>query len=288
MKLTTKIFIYIGFALLTFSLFLYLRFPSDMFKSALSEQVRQIQPKAEVVTTEISPTIPPGLNIKPFYVKFDDKPMLRMDHLRITPKLMTLFSSSKRYGCSGIIGSGKLDGWIETRNVKNREQVNAKINIDQVPVSDIAFFNQWKEVKPDGDLRAEISFDNRTGGGKTNVDLDILSAVITFESPIMDVDTLDFDMIDAQLVITQRLLQIKNCDFSGDQIDGKLTGTISFIEPFDESRLSLMLTIKPNPAFIADHKNDAIGALLSSENAQKRGLIFRISGSINNPRYIIR
>ena len=87
---------------------------------------------------------------------------------------------------------------------------------------------------------------------------------------------------------TQRMLQIRNCEGIGDQIEGKLTGSILFRNPIEESRITLSLTIKPQPAFIEDHKNDMIGGLLSTANAQKRGVVFRISGTINNPRYVIR
>ena len=44
----------------------------------------------------------------------------------------------------------------------------------------------------------------------------------------------------------------------------------------------------PQPAFLAEHKNDLIGGLMTSQTAQKRGMVFRISGTLDNPKYVMR
>ena len=162
------------------------------------------------------------------------------------------------------------------------------MTLNRVPLNYLEILKQWKGYKADGELDANISFDSSKGGGTANVDLEISPARIAFDPPLMGIAALDFSQMKSQLVVTRRMLQIKNCDAVGNQLDGKITGSIVFREPFEESRMSLSLTIKPQQEFLADHKNDMIGGLLSSANAQKRGVVFRITGTINNPRYVIR
>lgn len=125
-------------------------------------------------------------------------------------------------------------------------------------------------------------------GGTADINTEIRPARISLENPFMGVETLEFTSISAQMTLTPRMLQIRNCDATGGQLESKLTGSIVFRQPMSNSRLTLSLTVKPLPAFIADHKEDMIGGLLASENAQKRGVVFRISGTIGNPRYVIR
>jgi hypothetical protein len=50
----------------------------------------------------------------------------------------------------------------------------------------------------------------------------------------------------------------------------------------------LSCTLKPEPAFAAEHKNDPLGGLLGGDAAQKRGLFFRITGTLDNPNYLMR
>ena len=84
------------------------------------------------------------------------------------------------------------------------------------------------------------------------------------------------------------MIQIKHCELSGPQVEGRITGSIVFRRPFQNSRLTLSCTIKPQPAFLADQKNSMIAGFLSSETARKRGIVLRIAGTVGKPSYVIR
>ncbi len=288
MKPATKIFLYIVFGVVALVIFLYLRFPSEMVKLALQDQLKSVDPKASLEIDRIKPAIPPGLTLEPLSARYADMPILRMNFLKITPSLFNVFSSSSRYAYRGELGSGDLRGRAVTAVKNDRSQSKITVTLNRVPLNYLEILQQWKGVKADGELDADIVFDTAKGGGTADVDLEISPARIAFDPPLMDVAALDFSQLKGRLMVTRRMLQIKNCDAVGNQIDGNLTGTIVLREPIEESRMSLSLTVKPRQAFLADHKNDVIGGLLSSANAQKRGIVFRISGTINNPRYVIR
>lgn len=288
MRPTTKIFLYVLFGLTALVFFLYFRFPSDLVDHAIDERLRQVEPKARADVDEISPTIPPGLKLEPLSISYADMPVIRLDFLKITPNLFYLLSGSGRYSYRGDIGSGDLRGRAITGVENNRQQSKITMTLNRVPLQYIEFLNQWKGYKADGELDANIAYDSSKGGGTADINLEISPARITFDPPLMGIDALDISQLTSQLVATRRMLQIKSGNVIGNQIDGKITGSIVFREPIEESRISLSLTIKPQQEFLADHKDDMIGGLLSSANAQKRGVVFRITGTINNPRYVIR
>jgi type II secretion system protein N len=288
MKPATKIFLYIVFGLVSLVIFLYLRFPSEMVKYALEDRIQKVDPKASLEIDRISPAIPPGLKLEPLSVRYADQPIIRLDFLKITPSLFNMFSNTGRYSYRGDIGSGDLRGRFATEVKNDRIQSKITLNLNRVPLNYLDILHQWKGYKSDGELDANIAFDSSRGGGTANVDLEISPARIAFDPPLMGVSALDFNQLKGQLVLTRRMLQIKNCDGVGNQIDGKITGSIVFRDPIEESRMSLSVTVKPRQEFLSDHKNDMIGGLLSSANAQKRGIVFRITGTINNPRYVIR
>lgn len=288
MKPTTKIFLYIVFGLVALVFFLYFRFPSEIVKHALEDQIKKADPKASLEVDQINPTIPPGLKLEPLSVRYADQPIIRFDFLKIRPSLLYLFSSSGRYTCRGDIGSGNLRGRAVTDVENDRTQSKVTVTLNRVPLNYLDILHKWKGYKADGELDANIAFDSTKGGGTANVEVEISPARIAFDPPLMGITALDFSQLKSQLVVTRRMLQIKNCDAVGNQIDGKITGSIVFRDPIEESRMSLSLTLKPQQEFLADHKDDMIGGLLSSPNAQKRGVVFRITGTINNPRYVIR
>lgn len=288
MKRTTQIFLYIAFALVTLVFFLYARFPSEMVKDALTDRIAYILPEGEVVTDQISPTFPPGLKLTPLSLIYADQSIFRMDDFKVAPNLFSLFSATRKFTYRGSIGSGALNGRADTAMQNNREQIKVAMTLARVPLTYIDLLKQWESYTPDGELDATVNYDSLKGGGTADVNMEISPARISFDPPLMGIEALDFNQIKAQLILTRRMLQIRNCDAVGDQIEGKITGSVVFREPLEESRITLSMTVKPQPAFIEDHKNDLIGGMLSTGNAQKRGVVFRISGTINNPRYVIR
>jgi type II secretion system protein N len=288
MTRTKKIALYFVFTLVALVIFLYHRFPSEMVYSALSGQIARLDPKVQLDIDSIRPTIPLGLKLEPLSVNYAEIPIMRMDVLKVRPELLSLFSRSKRYIYTARMGGGALRGRAENIIEKDRIQSKFKITVKEAPLDYIDIFNHWKNYQTNGELDATIGFDSLKGGGTADVNIEISPAQIEFEPPLMGIESLDFTKLNTQLVVTQRMLQIRNCEAFGNQLEGKITGSIIFREPIEESRISLTLTLKPQPAFIAYHKNDMIGGVLASSNAQKRGVIFRISGTLNNPRYVIR
>jgi type II secretion system protein N len=288
MNRTGKIFLYVLYAVFASAVFLYFRFPSELMKEILIARLNQLQPLAQLETDSVRPSIPPGIKLEPLTIVYDNTPILRLDSLKITPHLFSMLGNSKRFSFKGILGDGRLKGTADMAAASSGEKVQGELRFSQISLKFLEIFKQYPNFKPDGRMDAIISFDSTKGGGSADISLEISTANIVLEPPLMDLKTLEFSLIKAQLTATRRMLQIRSCEATGDQLEGKLTGAVVLRQPLNDSRLTLSLTAKPQPTFIADHKNDMIGGLLASGNVQKRGLIFRISGTIDNPNYVIR
>ena len=257
-------------------------------KDMLVAKMNQLDPLAQLETDSVRPASPPGIKLVPLTVIYDDMPIVRLDSLKITPHLFSMLGQNKRFSFKGILADGKLSGTADLAATSSGEKIQGDLRFSGVPLEFLEILNQYPNFKPDGKLNATVSFDSARGGGSADINLEITPARIVLDPPLMDLKVLEFSLIKAQLAATQRMVQIRNCEATGDQLEGKLTGAVVLRQPFADSRLTLSLTAKPLPTFIADHKNDMIGGLLASGNVQKRGLIFRISGTIDNPNYVIR
>jgi type II secretion system protein N len=288
MKTRTRIFLYALYAIAALALFLYLRFPSDLMKEILFSRLKQAQPQTRLATEVIRPTIPLGIKMEPLSISYADIPLLRMDEFLVFPHILSLIGHNPRYGFKGLMGDGELHGEADTTAMPNGSQTQVTLSLSQVPLEFLELLSQYPNFKPDGKMDARINFDSAKAGGSADINLEISPAHIVLDPPLMGIESLEFTKISAQMNVTPRLLQIRSCDAGGDQLEGKITGSIIFRNPVGESRIALSMTLKPQPAFISDHKNDMIGGLLASGNAQLRGLVFRISGTLNKPNYVIR
>jgi type II secretion system protein N len=288
MNRTGKIFLYVLYAVFALAVFLYFRFPSELMKEMLIAKMNQLDPLAQLETESVRPAFPPGIKLEPLTIIYDDMPIVRLDSLKITPRLFSMLSQNKRFSFKGILADGELKGTAGVTATASGDQIQGDLRFSSVPLEFLEILHQYPNFKPDGMMNATVDFDSAKGGGSADISLEITPARIVLDPPLMDLKVLEFSLIKAQLAATQRMVQIRNCEAAGDQLEAKLTGAVVLRQPFTDSRLTLSLTAKPQPAFIADHKNDMIGGLLASGNVQKRGLIFRISGTIDNPNYVIR
>ena len=288
MRPTSKYILYGLFTLLALLVFLYLRFPSELIKNLLLERLARTDPDIQLTMEAVALTPPIGIKLDVPALAYADYPLIRMDFCKIRPRLVTLFGTRKIFSIDGALGQGQLSGRMEYLTDSPRPQTSIILNLNRTQVDYIDFLNQWPAFIIDGQMDALVKYDSIKSGGTADVSTEIKQAKISLETPVMGIESLEFTRIAAQMTLTPRMLQIRNGEATGDLLESKISGSIVFRHPIENSRLNLSLTLKPQPAFIADHRNDVIGGFLASENAQKRGVVFRISGTVANPRYVIR
>jgi type II secretion system protein N len=286
---TGKIFLYAAFFILMGIMFLFFRFPSNLAKQMIEQQLADMQSDIHLDTQSISPTFPPGIRLAPVTLSYAGLPLFNADQLSIKPRLLTMFGSEKTIVFRGAIDSGDIHGNVELAQKSNRPHTKVVFNLASVPIDALEISHQWPSYKVAGDINAYLDYDSQKGpGGTAKINLDVVPVKVIIDPPIMGLDQLEFNQLKAEITVTRRVLQIRRCEAEGPHFEGKLSGSINFRNPMADSRLTLSCTLRPQPAFIAEHKNDVLGGLLSSGNTAKRGLVFRISGTLAKPQYVIR
>lgn len=289
MKLSGKIFLYSLYTLAAVCVFLYMLFPSQIASEIVVRQLSNINKDIKISIKDTHLVFPPGLKFEPLDIAYTSTPVLSMEQFKIVPGLFSMLSNQKKISFSGNIGGGEMKGRAEFLLENQRPQTMLNINLTKVPIQTLEVLDLLPGYQLIGNIDSYIDYDSTKGaGGTANIKLDILPAKITFSQSLMGLEQLDFSQIESNFTVTQRMVQIKKCEFTGNQLDGKVTGSIIFRQPFNNSRLTLSCTIKPQPAFLDDQKNTMLGGFLGTASAKKRGIVLRISGTIGRPKYVIR
>jgi type II secretion system protein N len=289
MKNTTKILLYGCYSLAALIFFLYYLFPSDTVRDMLLRQFARVHPQVHISTEHVKPTFPPGLKLEPLTVEFDKSPVASSNYLIVKPDLLSLLGDRKSLNFNGPMGAGEYNGRADLTMDPKRPQSTLLFNLKTVPLEALEILARWPLFKATGDLNAYVDYDSRKGaGGTAKINLDITPVRIVFQQPVAGLERLDFSQLQAEIAATPRMLQISRCEASGTQLEAKISGSIIFRQPIESSRVTLSCTLKPQPAFAAEHKNDMLGGLLASSTAQKRGIVLLISGTLDNPKYVMR
>jgi type II secretion system protein N len=289
MKNTTKYILYGCYTLVTVIFFLYYLFPSETARALIVQEFEKIHPQVHVSTDHVRPTFPPGLKLQPLTLEFEQTPLLRSNYLIVEPDLFSWIGAQKSLNFNGTIGTGEYNGRAELTAETKRPQNTVWLNLKAVPLETLAILEQLPLFKAAGDMNAYVDYDSRKGaGGTAKINLDITPVRIVLDSPVAGIEQIEFSQLQAEVIVTPRMLQISRCEATGAQLEGKVSGSVIFRQPLESSRVTLSCTLKPQPAFAAEHKNDMIGGLLASSTAQKRGIVLLISGTLDNPRYVVR
>lgn len=289
MKTPGKILLYGLYTIAAVFVFLYLLFPSDTVSEIIESRIAKANPDLQITMDKANPVFPPGLKITPMDIAYGGIPILQMDYLKVVPAIFSIVGNEKKMSFYGRLGNGTLKGYADLTLNNQRPQTKVTINMDNVSTDALEVLDQWPGYQLVGDLSAFIDYDSKKGaGGTTAVNLDLSPGRIVFSPAMMGIEQLEFAQVTSEISVTPRMIQIKRCELSGPQIEGRITGSIVFRRPFHNSRLTLSCTIKPQPAFLADQKNSMIAGFLSSETARKRGIVLRIAGTVGKPSYVIR
>jgi type II secretion system protein N len=289
MKFKATFVLYGLYALAAACVFLYLLFPSQTISALIVERITRESPAVRVSIQETQPVFPPGLKLQPLTVEYGAIPIVRMSHIKVMPALFSMLGNEKQVSFKGPLGRGSLKGNADFHMDGQMPQTRVVMNLSEVPLDVFDVLQQLTAYQLSGNMTAYLDFDSRKGsGGTTNVKMQVTPVRIVLNQPLLGIAQMDFTQLEAELTVTQRTLQVKRFEFSGNQIEGKLTGTIVFQQPIEKSRLSLSCTLKPQPAFLAEHRTDMIGNLLGAASTQQRGIIIRIAGTLDNPSYATR
>jgi type II secretion system protein N len=289
MNSKTNFILYGLYAAAAAGVFLYLLFPSRTISALIVERIAQTHSDVRVGVQETQPVFPPGLKLQPIELEYGPFPVLRMPHLKVTPSLFSMVGNEKQVAFKGPLGHGSLMGNASFYLDGPIPQTRVVMNLADVPLDVFDALDQWTAGQLAGNITAYLDFDSRKGsGGTTNVKMQVVPVKVMLNQPLIGISEMAFSQLEAELSITQRTLQVKRFEFSGNQIEGKIMGTIVFQQPLGKSRLSLSCTLKPQPAFLAEHRNDMIGAFLGSPSVQQRGIVVKIAGTLDNPSYAAR
>jgi len=266
--------------------FIYYLFPSDKIKSYITVHFNKTYPGINIALDHVKPAFPPGLrlyNVK-FYHTHD--PLFRMEQIKISPGLLSLFRSKIIFFFKGSAYTGILEGKGEF--TKNTPEVMIDGKLSGIRIKEIAAIKDFIGRNISGVLDGNFTYRNKKeSGNNLKAELIISNGQLELVTPLLQLERLDFKKITAELAMKNMNLNIKKCIINGDQMDGSISGSVTLKNPPGQSYLKLSGTIKPHPLFLEKLGNDLPKNLLPKNIFGKNGVHIRIYGTLDTPRLFL-
>jgi len=241
---------YLLFATVVAGLFMYFCFPSQAVSNYLEGSATRFAPALAVRVEGIRPALPFGLQLENTSLSLKERPHIPLftaHTFEIMPSMgtLTLRRPAFRFDC-GAYG-GRIEGVIAFETFLLKGPVQSDIEIRSVRLDQYPRLKEWFYGDLGGLMNGTIAyacnpgdFINGTGQG----DFSISEGTVRFVQPFLGMESVRLDRIEARMLLDNQMLSLDRCDFKGEQIRGKASGTIYLKNPIGGSRLDLTVTLE--------------------------------------------
>ena len=286
MNNTRKWLPYFLFILAVTAFFIYYLFPSDKVKNLITVNLNKTYPGINIAIDHVKPAFPPGLRLYNVNFYHTHNPLFTVEQIKIGPGLLSLFRSKIIFFFKGSAYTGILEGKGEF--TKNRPEVMIDGKLSGIRIKEISAIKDFTGRNISGVLDGKFTYRNeKKFGDNLKAELVISDGQLEMEMPLLQMESIPFKKITADLVMKNMNLQIKKCIINGDQMDGRISGSVTLKNTPGQSYLKLSGRIKPHPLLIEKLGNDLPANLLPEKIFGKDGVRIRVYGTIDKPRFFL-
>jgi type II secretion system protein N len=286
MNNTRKWLLYFLFIIGVTAFFIYYLFPSDKIKNYITVHVNKTYPGITIAVDHVTPAFPPGLRLYNVNFYHTHDPLFRMEQIKIAPGLLSLFRSKINFFFKGSAYTGMLEGRGEF--IKNTPEVMIEGKLSGIRIKEISAIKDVIGRNISGVLDGDFTYRNKKeSGNDLKAELIISKGQLELETPLLQLESLAFKKITAELALKNMNLNIKKCIINGEQVDGSISGSVTLKNTLGQSYLKLSGTIKPHPLFLEKLGNDLPANLLPKKIFGKNEVHIRIYGTLDNPRFFL-
>jgi type II secretion system protein N len=285
MKPQKKTLSYIAYIIGLTVFFLYYLFPSDAVKGYVAYRVSRENPDISVTIDHVSPVLPPGIKLHGVGIAHDNKALIDLDSVKITPGLLSFFSSTKTARFKSRVKAGSVHGraQVDRRSDQRTEKIEGTIS--GVQVQGIAALKRLTAHKISGKLGGDFMIAGTGPNRSMTGNLTLSDCRIDFDQPVIGQSSLGFRKIDADLVLNNGNLAIKKCSARGNQLDADISGTIAINTESRRNALNLNGSVTPHHGFLVKMEKSIPADLLRQKKAGKTSISFKVGGTLETPDF---
>jgi type II secretion system protein N len=285
MKLTKKTLSYSAYIFGITVFFLYTLFPSDAVRDYVIYEITRGNPDVRVTIDRVSPVLPPGIKLHEVGIAHRNRAIVDLDNVKITPGLLSLFSSTKTARFHGRVHGGTVNGWARVDSRENQQAEKIEGTLSGVQVQGIPALKHLGAYKISGNLGGDFTIDGTGPHRAMTGNLILADCRIDFDQPLIGQSSLKFNSINADLILNKGRLVIKKFSARGKQLNADISGTIALNRGGRGNALNLKGSVTPHHGFLAEIGNNIPAGLLQQKKAGEATVPFIIEGTLEAPEF---
>ena len=280
MKILIKLLLSIILLIIASILCLYFLFPSDWVTGTISSQVKKVNPDLDISIEKASPVFPFSIKLENSNVYRNKRLVFDAETVLLTPDLISFLGRNNRVAFFAHAYDGSIKGHAEIDRNESNEDLRIISELSDIQVHLIPVLKDIDQFKITGIMSGHATYTHLEES--LNSKITISEAVIKTQKPVLDVDTIAFKNIDADIKSINRKFEIVSCTFTGDQMDMVISGNATITENVQNSYIDLNGEIDPHSIL---HQSKQMENLLNVLPQLKKGkhISFNVKGPLDNP-----
>jgi len=285
MKISKKSIFYTIYIVAITGIFLYFLFPSDTLKIYLAYRLSQGNPDVTINIDRVSPVIPPGISLYNVGIKHQNKELVDLEKLKLMPGILSLFSDKTTLNFKGYVNAGTISGRAELDDRSGAQEVKGDGRISGIQVEGIPALQRLPADNIAGVLNGDFTFANVGSDRSLAGKLTLSKSKIELKKAVFNVKSLEFRDIDADLILENDTLTIKQTKARGNQLDADLTGTIALAGQTGKHAMNLSVSVTPHHLLLAKIEKNIPMDFLRNIKAGEAAISFKIDGTLDKPNF---
>ncbi len=281
---------YILFAAILTAVFLYWRFPSEAVCEYLEEAAGRFDPHVALRVHRVRPVLPFGLKLIKAELGLKERSgvsLFKADSFVVMLSLRTLVlrRPAFRFGCKAY--GGEIRGDVAFKEYSCERPFDTDIQIAGVRLGLHPFLKELLKRELTGEINGTVNYTSGQGNflqDSGNGELSVSNGSLRFVRPFLGMEALDVQRLDAQMVFEKQKISLDRLDFKGEQMEGKVSGTIHLSPNLAKSTLDLTVAAKPFPSLFKEMGGHLDVTKLFGRRSKEGRFTMTIRGTIAQPR----
>lgn len=266
-------------------LFYFWLFPEAEVREFIERGAGRINPDLSIGVGDVRPSFPPSFIFRDVSLSYKGDPVADPAYIRVTPGLFSLFGRSPLFSFKSGISGGIIHGdcqFMEDRGA------HADVRVSGLKLENIDFLRAMSQHRLSGLLGGTLKVKSDGADIQSDSNIVLSDITVTLAQPVLGMQAMQFDAVEADLSTTPRRIEIKACTMKGQEVAGEFTGHILVRQPYEKSLLNLNGFLKPQAAFIKKAGMSLPVETFMKNEPGEKGFPVRLTGSFQSPEIVFR
>jgi type II secretion system protein N len=280
--------LYALYALAAALFFLFLLFPGESIKKEIADHIERMYPPYRIRIESLRTSLPPGLQMTGLTLMNNGDPLITISKLNLIPKFFRLMRGQRSFRFHGNAYEGTFSGKMDCKKGDWSRAEQLSLNVANLKIQEAALKVIEGIPVISGILDGGVTYSQSDKGGN------VMAATVSLKEVTLGLPAISaqmegiaFETVNAAFSIEKQTVNFRRFAFTGNQLEGNITGSVRLAEPAAKSLLNLRLEISIRPEYHDKLAQLMPLVLMQNRNDSQNRYKLRIFGKLEKPGFSI-